>query len=497
MKIKLQRLPTAKYINSPDSTIFKKGRLLFGLSQNLQDIRLANEIIIVEGYLDVIGLFQVGIKNAVAPLGTALNQEQFRLIANYTKKIILMFDGDEAGIRAAKSAYINSLEIPSLEISICVLPYKTDPFDLTRNFSNEQIKIFLENKINSNLFFLMESLQPFKALNIFKELNGISFATNARMYYNGELKDSLPKDLEKRNALNLLYNELDKIPKQTEIRLLLEATSRLLKLDVNEIQQEWLEKNPHRNGFGNGVGNRNENGIGFGNAKGNGVGVGNRGSYRSNNISNNINEIESFNRNEISNQNELPPYKDQNEKQFSNLKKENYNLDSKFKKKVNNSKNSKIKNSLINCERKLLLELLLNPILMDTFYNLLKEIEFEDLHSEILWRHLESCYILGTIWARANISELNLPEETFEIFNAFVFKEAIHKQSENIIENVKIMNDYLLKHSMLINEKNIDEKSAQILVADSVNKSDLIEEKSLLIKELNLLKSRWRNPKVL
>ena len=473
--IENQNITTAKYINSPDSTIFKKGRLLFGLSQNLQDIRLANEIIIVEGYLDVIGLFQVGIKNAVAPLGTALNQEQFRLIANYTKKIILMFDGDEAGIRAAKSAYVNSLEIPSLEISICVLPYKTDPFDLTRNFSNEQIKIFLENKINSNLFFLMESLQPYKALNIFKELNGINFATNARMYYNGELKDSLPKDLEKRNALNILYNELDKIPKQTEIRLLLEATSRLLKLDVNEIQQEWLEKNPHisRNSSRNSY-NKNNN----------------------NNNNNNDNELESFNRNEISYKKEFPLH-NKNEKEFSTPKNENYNLDSKFKKNLNKSKNSLIKNSLINCERILLLELLLNPILMDTFYNLLKEIEFEDLHSEILWRHLESCYILGTIWARANISELNLPEETFEIFNAFLFKEAIHKQSENIIENVKIMNDYLLKHSMLINEKNIDEKSAQILVADSVNKSDLIEEKSLLIKELNLLKSRWRNPKVL
>jgi DNA primase len=89
-----------KYLNSPKTTVFDKGRLLYGLDMALQDIRSKDQVVIVEGYLDVIGPYQAGFKNCVSPMGTALTEDQFRLIKRYSRRIILALDPDVAGQQA-------------------------------------------------------------------------------------------------------------------------------------------------------------------------------------------------------------------------------------------------------------------------------------------------------------------------------------------------------------------------------------------------------------
>ncbi len=89
-----------KYLNSPRTPIFDKGRMLYGLDIAHREIRSKDQVVIVEGYLDVIGPYQAGFKNCVSPMGTALTEDQFRLIKRYSRKIILALDPDAAGQKA-------------------------------------------------------------------------------------------------------------------------------------------------------------------------------------------------------------------------------------------------------------------------------------------------------------------------------------------------------------------------------------------------------------
>lgn len=89
-----------KYLNSPKTDVFDKGRLLYGLDLARQPIRAKDQVVIVEGYLDVIALHQAGYNNAVSPMGTALTEDQFRLVKKFTRRIILALDPDAAGEKA-------------------------------------------------------------------------------------------------------------------------------------------------------------------------------------------------------------------------------------------------------------------------------------------------------------------------------------------------------------------------------------------------------------
>ena len=89
-----------KYLNSPKTAVFDKGRMLYGLDMARREIRSQDQVVIVEGYLDVIGPYQAGFQNCVSPMGTALTEDQFRLIKRYSRKIILALDPDAAGQKA-------------------------------------------------------------------------------------------------------------------------------------------------------------------------------------------------------------------------------------------------------------------------------------------------------------------------------------------------------------------------------------------------------------
>jgi len=117
---------TPKYINSPETPIYQKREILYGLGQTRQMIQAENRVVMVEGYMDLISLFQAGIQNVVATAGTALTPEHARLIARYTRNIVLLYDGDAAGANAALRGLDVLLE-NDLDVNVVQLPAEHDP----------------------------------------------------------------------------------------------------------------------------------------------------------------------------------------------------------------------------------------------------------------------------------------------------------------------------------------------------------------------------------
>ena len=121
----------AKYINSPETAAYVKGRNLFGLNLTRDEIRRNGFAILVEGFLDLIVPYQFGIRNVAASLGTALTPDQVKLLSRFARKVVVNYDGDNAGVQAAKKA-IEILLAEDLEVKILVLPDDSDPDEFLR-----------------------------------------------------------------------------------------------------------------------------------------------------------------------------------------------------------------------------------------------------------------------------------------------------------------------------------------------------------------------------
>lgn len=123
----------AKYINSPETAAYVKGRNLFGLNLTRDEIRRQGFAILVEGFLDLVVPYQFGIRNVVASLGTALTPDQVKLLGRFARKVVVNYDGDPAGVQAAKKA-IEILLAEDLEVKVLVLPDDADPDEFLRKF---------------------------------------------------------------------------------------------------------------------------------------------------------------------------------------------------------------------------------------------------------------------------------------------------------------------------------------------------------------------------
>ncbi len=123
----------AKYINSPETAAYVKGRNLFGLNLTRDEIRRQGFAILVEGFLDLIVPYQLGVRNVVASLGTALTADQVKLLGRFARKVVVNYDGDPAGVQAAKKAIAMLLE-EDLEVKVLVLPDNSDPDEFIRKF---------------------------------------------------------------------------------------------------------------------------------------------------------------------------------------------------------------------------------------------------------------------------------------------------------------------------------------------------------------------------
>jgi DNA primase len=123
----------AKYINSPETAAYVKGRNLFGLNLTREEIRRQGFAILVEGFLDLIVPYQFGVRNVVASLGTALTPDQVKLLSRFARKVVVNYDGDRAGVQAAKKA-IEILLAEDLDVKVLVLPDNADPDEYIRKF---------------------------------------------------------------------------------------------------------------------------------------------------------------------------------------------------------------------------------------------------------------------------------------------------------------------------------------------------------------------------
>ena len=142
----------AKYLNSPESEIYHKSKVLYGIFHAKQAIAKQNNCYLVEGYTDVIQLHQVGVENVVASSGTALTPDQIRLINRLTKNITVLFDGDAAGLRASVRGIDLILE-EGMNVKVCTFPDGDDPDSFAKKNSYEDLVSYLENNAKDFIQF--------------------------------------------------------------------------------------------------------------------------------------------------------------------------------------------------------------------------------------------------------------------------------------------------------------------------------------------------------
>ncbi len=138
---------TPKYLNSKESKIYSKRKILYGLYHAKEEIRKTDKVILVEGYMDLISLYQAGIKNVVASSGTALTDEQVQLLSRFSKNIIVLFDADSAGQTAAARS-IEILLKRDFEIRIMTLPEGEDPDSFIKNYGVDEFTDELNRSVN-------------------------------------------------------------------------------------------------------------------------------------------------------------------------------------------------------------------------------------------------------------------------------------------------------------------------------------------------------------
>ncbi|MGA9291331.1 MAG: DNA primase [Ignavibacteriaceae bacterium] len=220
---------TAKYLNSPESLIYTKGKILYGLSFAKDEIRRQDKAILVEGYMDLISLYQNGIKNVVAVSGTALTEDQVLLLSRYTKNIVLLFDADTAGIKASMRS-IELLLKRDIEIKIVSLPSGEDPDSYVHNYGKEKFEELIRYAQN----FMEYQSAYYESLGMFedpaKTSEAIRDLVKPAALINDELKRALLiKSIAKKFNLRekLLEKELDTALQQTKRQEKLETERKL------------------------------------------------------------------------------------------------------------------------------------------------------------------------------------------------------------------------------------------------------------------------------
>lgn len=147
----------AKYVNSPESSVYSKKRELYGLFQARQAITRNDKVILVEGYMDVISMHQSGVENVVASSGTSLTDEQVVLLRRFTKNVTVIYDSDSAGIKAALRG-VDMLLGAGLNVKVLLLPDGDDPDSFAQHHSNEEVKQYLDTHETDFIKFKSEIL---------------------------------------------------------------------------------------------------------------------------------------------------------------------------------------------------------------------------------------------------------------------------------------------------------------------------------------------------
>ncbi|WP_374364788.1 DNA primase [Cloacibacterium sp.] len=184
-RILKSNVKTAKYLNSPETEIYHKSNVLYGLNQSKQAISRENLCLLVEGYMDVISLHQSGIENVVASSGTALTTEQIKLIKRLTENVTILFDGDAAGIKASFRS-IDMLLTEGMNIRVVLFPDGDDPDSFARKNPREFVENFIKNQAKDFIDFKAEILlkeaenDPIKKAEAIRDIvKSVGFVSNA------------------------------------------------------------------------------------------------------------------------------------------------------------------------------------------------------------------------------------------------------------------------------------------------------------------------------
>ena len=184
-RILKSNVKTAKYLNSPETEIYHKSNVLYGLNQSKQAISKENLCLLVEGYMDVISLHQSGIENVVASSGTALTTEQIKLIKRLTENVTILFDGDAAGIKASFRS-IDMLLSEGMNIRVALFPDGDDPDSFARKHPREFVENFIKTEAKDFIDFKAEILlkeaqnDPIKKAEAIRDIvKSIGFVSNA------------------------------------------------------------------------------------------------------------------------------------------------------------------------------------------------------------------------------------------------------------------------------------------------------------------------------
>lgn len=184
-RILKNNVKTAKYLNSPETEIYHKSNVLYGLNQSKQAISRNDLCILVEGYMDVIALHQAGIEHVVASSGTALTVEQIKLIKRLTENVTILFDGDAAGIKASFRS-IDLLLNQGMNIRVLLFPEGDDPDSFSRKHPQEFVENFISTEANDFIDFKAEILlkeaggDPIKKAEAIRDIvKSVAFVQNA------------------------------------------------------------------------------------------------------------------------------------------------------------------------------------------------------------------------------------------------------------------------------------------------------------------------------
>ena len=208
-----------KYLNSPDTPLYSKGKLLYGLNFSKNAIRDAGTAILVEGYTDFSALYQAGIRNVVASLGTALTAWQVGQAMRFASRMVINYDGDSAGKAAAARAVPLGFE-KGLNVEVLVLPEDKDPDALIKNNGRDKY-LALQKKAVSGLKFLIDSLAK-----------GVSM--------------SIPE--EKGRIVRAVVKEIEKVPDSTARSEYLRMASQELKVE-EDLLRSIIENKPAQKGM--------------------------------------------------------------------------------------------------------------------------------------------------------------------------------------------------------------------------------------------------------
>ncbi len=202
-----------KYINSPETPIYVKSRSLYGISHAKEAIREKEYAILVEGYADLISVYQAGIKNIVASSGTALTEEQIELISRYAKKVTLVYDADSAGSKATMRGVDLIIE-QGLDVRIAALPEGDDPDSFVKKNGGEAFQKLLDDAVS----FLDFKARLFQAQGMLDTPEGQAQSVRSIVDTIAKMKDELKrsfyiKSVSERYGIyeSTLYRELEKL----------------------------------------------------------------------------------------------------------------------------------------------------------------------------------------------------------------------------------------------------------------------------------------------